>query len=712
MAVAKSGLKAWLGALGLALTLMSSPLSSEEYAASFKNTDINEFIQVVGRNLGKTIIIDPNVRGKIDVRSYDVMNEEQYYQFFLNVLEVYGFAIVEMESGVLKVIRDKDAKTSSLPVLDRETRGSGDTMVTRVVPVENVSVRELAPLLRQLNDQSGGGMVVSYDPSNVIMMTGRSETVQRLVEIIERVDQAGDQDVDMISLEYASASEIVRIAQSLYEKNNEGVPALLVPKIVADERSNSVIVSGEPRARARVVKLIRQLDKDLKTEGNTRVFYLKYAKAPEVVEVLKDVSRSIQAEVEQQSSTGNNNQRRRTGGDETVSISPHEPTNSVVITAQKDMLASLEKVIRDLDIRRAQVQVEAIIVEVMEGDNVDFGIQWISEDGGMVQYNNGNQVPIGSLAAGAYQAREREGTTTTRVTDGGVEVTTTEPDEPGDVSLLANLLGSVNGMMFGTIKNDWGAVVQAVTQDTRSNILATPSIVTVDNEEASFLVGQEVPTISGSTTGDNNDNPFQTVNRTEIGIKLKVTPQINEGDAVQMTIEQEVSSLSGATAVDVIINKRELKTTVMADDGETIVLGGLIDEDVQESVSKVPLLGDIPILGKLFSSTSTSKQKRNLMVFIRPSIVRDGNRMRELSSAKYNYMRALQLDERSRGISLMPSEEPPLLNDWDSELTLPPGFDEYLKKQGSENSDESSDENKDEKSDKESDEQNEEPQDD
>ncbi|MCK7459394.1 type II secretion system secretin GspD [Idiomarina aminovorans] len=680
MTVAKSGLKAWLGALGLALTLMSSPLSSEEYAASFKNTDINEFIQVVGRNLEKTIIIDPNVRGKIDVRSYDVMNEEQYYQFFLNVLEVYGFAIVEMESGVLKVIRDKDAKTSSLPVLDRDARGYGDTMVTRVVPVENVSVRELAPLLRQLNDQSGGGMVVSYDPSNVIMMTGRSETVQRLVEIIERVDQAGDQDVDMISLEYASASEIVRIAQSLFEKNNDGVPALLIPKIVADERSNSVIVSGEPRARARVVKLIRQLDQDLKTEGNTRVFYLKYAKAPEVVEVLKDVSRSIQAEVEQQSSTGNTTQRRRSGGDETVSISPHEPTNSVVITAQKDMLASLEEVIRDLDIRRAQVQVEAIIVEVMEGDNVNFGVQWISEDGGMVQYNDGSQVPIGSLAAGAYQARDREGSTV--VSEGGA--VTQNPDQPGDISLLANLLGSVNGMMFGTIKNDWAAVVQAVTQDSRSNILATPSIVTVDNEEASFLVGQEVPTISGSTTGDNNDNPFQTVNRTEIGIKLKVTPQINEGDAVQMTIEQEVSSLSGATAVDVIINKRELKTTVMADDGETIVLGGLIDEDVQESVSKIPLLGDIPIVGRLFSSTSTSQQKRNLMVFIRPTIVRDGNRMRELSSAKYNYMRALQLDERARGISLMPTEDAPLLNDWDSALALPPGFDEYLESQENE----------------------------
>jgi len=677
MSVAKRGLRNWLGALGLAVSVMSTPLTAEEYAASFKNTDINEFIQVVGRNLGKTIIIDPNVRGKIDVRSYDVMNEEQYYQFFLNVLEVYGFAVVEMESGVLKVIRDRDAKTSSLPVMDADSRGSGDAMVTRVVPVENVSVRELAPLLRQLNDQSGGGMVVSYDPSNVIMMTGRSETVQRLVEIIERVDRAGDQDVDMIHLEYASASEIVRIAQSLYEKsNNDGTPPLLIPKIVADERSNSVIVSGEPRARARVVKLIKQLDQDLKSEGNTRVFYLKYAKAPEVVEVLNDVSRSIQAESEQQ--TSNTNTTRRRSNNESVSISPHEPTNSVVITAQQDMMASLEKVIHDLDIRRAQVQVEAIIVEIMEGDNVNFGVQWISEDGGMVQYNDGSQVPIGSLAAGAYQAREQPGTTTTRITDGGVELTTTEPDEPGDISLLANLLGSVNGMMFGTIQNDWAAVVQAVTQDTNSNILATPSIVTVDNEEASFLVGQEVPTITGSTTGDNNDNPFQTVDRTEVGIKLKVTPQINEGDAVQMTIEQEVSSLSGATSVDVIINKREMKTTVMADDGETIVLGGLIDEDVQESVSKIPLLGDIPVLGRLFSSTSTSKQKRNLMVFIRPTIVRNGKRMREISSAKYNYMRALQLDERSRGISLMPMEESPVMNEWDTELTLPPGFEEYL----------------------------------
>lgn len=651
-----------------------------EYAASFKNTDITEFIQVVGRNLGKTMIIDPDVRGTINVRSYDVMSEEQYWQFFLNVLEVYGFATVAMESGVIKVMRDKDARNGAIPVVDDNSLG-GDTLVTRVVPVNNVSVRELAPLLRLLADSSGGGNVVSYDPSNVIMITGRSETVQRLTEIIERVDRAGNQDVDVVKLEYASAAEVVRIASSLFEKTNEGTPPLLIPKIVADERTNSVVVSGEPRARQRVIALINQLDQDLKTEGNTRVYYLKYAKADELVDVLQGVSESIQAEM--QSAGGNPQQARmarnvRNNSNQQISISAHEDSNSLVITAQPDLLANLENVIRQLDIRRAQVHVEAIIVEIFEGDGVDLGLQWISEDGGMVQYNNGRQVPIGPLAAAAYQAREREGRTTQTIVDGNL-VTTTEPDEPGDVSLLAQLLGNVNGMMVGVVKNDWGAILQAVATNTKSNILATPSIMTVDNEEASFLVGQSVPTITGSTAGANNENPFQTVEREDIGIKLNVTPQINEGNAVQLVIEQEVSSLSGATAVDITINKRTLKTTVMADDGETIVLGGLIDEDVQESESKIPLLGDIPLVGALFRSTSTTKQKRNLMVFLRPTIVRDSGTANGLSSRKYNYMRAQQLQRNEEGVTLMPNTETPVLPEFkDSDLAIPPELQKYL----------------------------------
>lgn len=657
-----------------------------EYAASFKNTDITEFIQVVGRNLERTIIIDPDVRGRIDVRSYDVMNEQQYWQFFLNVLEVYGFATIEMESGVIKVMRDKDARNGAIPVVDDNSLG-GDTLVTRVVPVANVSVRELAPLLRLLNDQSGGGNVVSYDPSNVIMLTGRSETVQRLVEIIERVDRAGNQDVTVVKLNHASAAEVVRIAISLYERVTDGTPPLLIPKIVADERTNSVVISGDPRARERVMGLIKQLDQDLKSEGNTRVYYLKYAKATELVDVLQGVSQSLQAERDGSTAAptqGVPGARRAALGrnNSAVSINAHESSNSLVITAQPDLLANLEGVIRQLDIRRAQVHVEAIIVEIMEGDGMDFGLQWISEDAGMVQYNNGRQAGIGQIAAGAYLAREEEGRETTTVVDGNI-VTTKEPNRRGDMTLLAQTLQNVNGMMVGVVKNDWGAILQAVSTNTNSNILATPSLMTVDNEEASFIVGQSVPTITGSTTGANNDNPYQTVKREDVGIKLKVTPQINEGSGVQLIIEQEVSSISGATAVDITISKRELKTVVMADDGETIVLGGLIDEDVQESISKVPILGDIPVLGHLFKSTSTTKSKRNLMIFLKPTIVRDGLTASQLSSRKYNYIRAEQIKADDKGISLMPFTAQPVLPEWDGPLTLPPSFDEYMQQQES-----------------------------
>jgi general secretion pathway protein D len=322
------------------------------------------------------------------------------------------------------------------------------------------------------------------------------------------------------------------------------------------------------------------------------------------------------------------------------------------------------------------VQVEAIIVEVFEGDGTTLGVQWANEKGGGTQFTNG-VVGIGSLAVGAEQAADNT-TTTTGFDDDGNPYSFDSTTE-GDFTTLASLLGGVNGFLLGGVTGGWGAVLQAVSTDTNSNILATPHLTTMDNEEAFFIVGQEVPIITGSTTGSNNANPFQSVERQEVGIKLKVTPQINEGDAVQLLIEQEVSSVSGATSVDILINKREIKTSVIVDDGGTIVLGGLIDEDVQESVSKVPLLGDIPILGHLFKSTSTSVRKRNLMVFIRPTIIRDGVTMNEISHKKYQYIRAEQLKRQSQGIPLMPNTEGPSLPEWDDRLSLPPSFEDYLK---------------------------------
>lgn len=672
-------------ATSLMLVVSVNAQPAEEFSASFRNTDINEFIQVVSRNLEKTIIVDPEVRGRVNVRSYDVMNAEQYYQFFLNVLSVYGYAVVEMDTGPLKVIRDRDAKNAPTPVVDDE-EVLGDEWVTRVVPVRNVSVRELAPLLRQLNDQTAGGAVMNYDVSNVIMITGRAANVNRLTQIIQRVDRVGDQDVEIVQLQYASAAEMVRIAQAVFTQQGSGTPEMLVPRLVADERTNRVLVSGEARARERVVRLIRQLDQEMQTSGNTRVFYLRYAKADEMVSLLRGMTDTLIAEEQRAASGSGQGQSARSSrrGAE-VSIEAHEPTNALVVTAQPDMLRAIEDVVGQLDIRRAQVLVEAIIVEVFEGDGTNFGIQWVSEDYGMTQYTSGSQIPLGQLAVAVEQARDRPGAEVTRVDNAGNPFTERQPDQRGDLSMLAQLLGSANGLLFGTIQDGWAAVVQAVATNTNSNILSAPSITTLDNQEAVFLVGQEVPTLTGSTAGANNTNPFQTVERREIGIRLRVTPQINEGNSVQLQIEQEVSSIAGSTSVDVTFNKRELKTTVLANDGDTIVLGGLIDEDVQESLSKVPLLGDIPILGHLFKSTSVTTRKRNLMVFIRPTIVRDDATMGSLSQRKYSYIRAQQLMQQERGVSLRSRDTVPVIPEWPEGAPLPESFERLLEERRNQN---------------------------
>lgn len=597
---------AWL----LAGSLLCVPgAMANEFSASFKGTDIQEFINIVGRNLEKTIIVDPSVRGKIDVRSYDVLNEEQYYSFFLNVLEVYGYAVVEMDNGVLKVIKAKDSKTSAIPVMG-DGSAKGDSVITRVVAVRNVSVRELSPLLRQLIDNAGAGNVVHYDPANIILITGRAAVVNRLAEIIKRVDQAGDKEIELVELRNASAAEMVRIVEALNKTTNQkSTPEFLEPKIVADERTNSILISGDPKVRARLKRLIRQLDVEMATKGNNRVVYLKYAKAEDLVDVLKGVSDNLQAEKQAGQKGASSAQR----GD--VVIAAHEATNSLVLTAPPDIMMALQDVISQLDIRRAQVLIEALIVEMSEGDGINLGVQWGSlETGAVIQYGNAG-APIGQVMVGLEEAKDTVEKKPIRDSDTGAIKYYEETTTKGDYSTLASALKNVNGAAMSIVMGDWTALVSAVASDSNSNILSSPSITVMDNGEASFIVGEEVPVITGSTAGSNNDNPFQTVDRKEVGIKLKVVPQINEGDSVQLNIEQEVSNVLGANgAVDVRFAKRQLNTSVMIQDGQMLVLGGLVDERALESESKVPLLGDIPVLGHLFKSTSTQTQKRNLMV--------------------------------------------------------------------------------------------------
>ncbi|WP_154203276.1 type II secretion system secretin GspD [Vibrio harveyi] len=661
---------AWL----LAGTLLCAPgAMANEFSASFKGTDIQEFINIVGRNLEKTIIVDPSVRGKIDVRSYDVLNEKQYYSFFLNVLEVYGYAVVEMDNGVLKVIKAKDSKTSAIPVLGDDS-AQGDSVITRVVAVRNVSVRELSPLLRQLIDNAGAGNVVHYDPANIILITGRAAVVNRLAEIIKRVDQAGDKEIEVVELRNASASEMVRIVDALNKTTNQkSTPEFLEPKIVADERTNSILISGDPKVRARLKRLIRQLDVEMATKGNNRVVYLKYAKAEDLVDVLKGVSDNLQAEKQSGQKGGSSSAKR---GE--VVIAAHEATNSLVLTAPPDIMMALQDVISQLDIRRAQVLIEALIVEMSEGDGINLGVQWGSlETGAVIQYGN-TGAPIGKVMVGLEEAKD---TTTTKAVydqDGNFlrnETTT----EQGDYSTLASALGGVNGAAMSIMMGDWTALITAVSSDSNSNILSSPSITVMDNGEASFIVGEEVPVITGSTAGSNNDNPFQTVDRKEVGIKLKVVPQINEGDSVQLNIEQEVSNVLGANgAVDVRFAKRQLNTSVMIQDGQMLVLGGLVDERALESESKVPLLGDIPVLGHLFKSTSTQTEKRNLMVFIKPTIIRDGMTADGITQRKYNFIRAEQLYKAQEGLKLMDDSNIPVMPEFGQERKHPAEIQAFI----------------------------------
>lgn len=576
------------------------------YSASFRNTDIHEFINTVSKNLHKTVIIDPAVKGNISVRSYEELDDEQYYQFFLSVLDVYGFAVVDMQNGVLKVLPAKSARGAAIPLIDGVHPAVGDEVVMRVVPLHNVTAKELAPLLQQLNDAAVGS-VVHYDPSNVLLITGRAAVVNQLMAIVENVDRAGDHRVETIKLEHASASEVARMISALYKDEGKSAGGRPKANIVADERTNSVLISGEEKASQRLIETVLQLDDEGQNRGNTKVIYLKYAKAQSLLEVLNGVSGSLQE-----------GQSQPTGGSaipnvamlKNVVIKADQQTNALIINAAPDLLRDLEQVIAQLDIRRAQVLVEAIIVEVQDADGMSLGVQWFNKYGG------GTNFP-----------------------ETGASITGIQPGGIGEA------VGKVSGLAAGFYHGNWTGLFTALQTTGRNNILATPSIVTLDNMEAEFNVGQDVPILSGSQT-TSGDNVFNTVERKSVGIKLKVKPQINQGDSVLLEIEQEVSSVdaqAGNNTLGPTFNTRTVRNAVLVGSNNTVVVGGLLDTSHNDQNSKVPVLGSIPIIGNLFSAKSEKTTKRNLMLFIRPTIIReqgDYGRVSDAGLEKFNRQQA------------------------------------------------------------------------
>ncbi|MCP4979849.1 MAG: type II secretion system secretin GspD [Gammaproteobacteria bacterium] len=613
----------------LGLMLANQQVSAENVTLNFSDADLVAVINSVSQITGKNFIIDPRVKGKVTVVSSKPLNEKEVYNVFLSILQVHGFATVPTKNAI-KIIPDATAKQSAAPFTPA-SRNPGDQLITRVLSIENINAAQLVPILRPLVAQQGH--LAAYPTTNVLIISDRASNIKRIDRIIAEMDKKVDSDIEIIKLKHAFAAEVVRLLSSLNivspDKKAQTGGGI---NITADERTNSVLLSGEKSARLKYRAIISDLDSPVESGGNTHVVYLRYADAKNVATILSNVGKeAIKAESKNVSAGGSN----PSGGD-SVTVQADESSNALVISAPASIFPSLRAVIQQLDIPRAQVHIEAIIAEVLLETSNELGVQWLAAD-------DGN----GAVSSQFSDA----GTTIPGLIGGGVL-----PD----------------GATFGLGSIDDGglsivALIRALAGDSDTNFLSTPSIVTLDNQEAEIIVGQNVPFVTGETTSSSTDatNPFRTIERQDIGVSLKVKPQINEGDAITMEIEQEVSSISGTatSAVDIVTNKRSIKTTVQLEDGALLVLGGLIDETVIESEQKVPGLGDIPILGALFRYKKSEKKKTNLLVFIRATIIKDPEKARLLSHNKYDFMRNLQLESSGGGLNqlgptLVPYEGP------------------------------------------------------
>ncbi|MCM8884310.1 MAG: type II secretion system secretin GspD [Candidatus Thiodiazotropha sp.] len=636
-------------AILLNLTWMQQSYA-EQITLNLNNADIEALIKTVSEHTGKNFVIDPRVKGKVTVISAHPMESDEFYQVFLSILEVHGFSTIP-SGDVIKVVPDVKAKQGGIPTIDAIGQLLGDQIVTRIIQVKNVTSAQLVPILRPLIPQEGH--LAAYPDTNVLIISDRRQNVDRLMKIIKQIDQVSNSSIEVITLQHASAAEVVRILNGLQAPAVKGRKT--ATKLVADERTNSILISGDPTARLRSRVVIQHLDTPFDNEGNAQVIYLKYANAADLVTVLTGVGDNLD-ETKQAAGTAAKGKPKLP-----INIQADEASNALIITAPPDIFRSLQAIIRKLDIRRAQVLVEAVIAEVSYDKAKKLGVQWIIDgtpDGrGPVGIINLGSPAISEVATAAASAASGQGSI---------------PLGPGT---------SVGFGRFNSNRINFAALIQALESDTTTNILSTPSITTLDNQEAEIVIGQNVPFITGSysSTGgtSNSVNPFQTVQREDVGLTLKVKPQINEGNSIKLEIEQEISSINQTASTgtsDIVTNKRSIKTVVMVDDGNTIVLGGLIQEDLQQTEEKVPLLGDIPLLGALFRANSTTKVKRTLMLFLRPIVIRDAAVNTQIAGDKYNYFRAQQLKMKQEGIDLMSDEETPLLPPRFG--TLAPPFDD------------------------------------
>lgn len=643
----------WLFVFGL-LFFASNPVVAAKGDAdgnsitiNFQDVDISTVISSVSRITGRTFIVDPRVKGKVTIVASQEVAEEELYSIFLSILQVHEFAAIE-DGGVVKIVPLARVKHDS-SALDFESKASGtrpaDSMVTRLYKLKHVRADKLVAILRPL--VASKSYLAAQIDSNMLIISDRSANIGRLLKIIEQVDQPRSGEIEIIRLEYADARDVVQIIEGLEDNRQKG-GGLRDVRLISDSRTNSVLLSGTDIKVLKVKTLVSYLDTPIEAEGATQVVFLRYAKAKDLLPILQGGNFAKNGR-----QTAKKGAASSPGSPKVeLNVQADESTNALIITAPPAVSKNIMGIIRKLDIRRPQVMIEAVIAEVAIGVGAELGVQWRATD---VESKNDEGV-VG-------------GTSFTSTSMPNINVLSS-----GDLSSLGEVAGLNLGYLDGA-NNILGAginlagLVSALESDGDTNILSTPSLVTMDNEEAEIIVGNNVPFATGSytSTGDNStpDNPFTTFERQDVGLVLKVVPQINEGDTIRLDIEQEVSNLVSTITNNIaglqITSTRKIRTSVMVDDGKILVLGGLISDDVQETEQRVPILGSIPLLGWLFRYNKTSHEKKNLMIFLRPFILRDSEDNNRITFDKYDYMRRLQQGMKEDGISLLPDVQPPVL---------------------------------------------------
>ena len=592
----------------------------DTFILNYEDVDIKKVTQDIAQFSKKTIILDPRVKGKITIYSNANLDRDQVWDVYLRTIQVNGFSAIS-EGGFLRVVPENEATR------DDTTNESGGDFQTVVIPLLNRSTEEILPMIKPI---TGRQAHLSSIPSiNSILLVDRSSNVSRIKDLLISLDKNNTAKITIIKLDNLSSIEAVRILERLKAQNNPTINKFVA---IPFTPSNSVILSANDLITKNVLSTLKQLDKDVTSDDSIDVIYLKYAQASDLATILNSISGSFITDDESKKTV----------------ITHHEKTNAIVVSAAEDNLNSIRNIVAKLDIRRAQVLVEAIVVDLSEKAAKSLGVEAV------FMGDDEESIPIGITR---FSGAGPDLLAIAGAADDETDVTMSQTA----VSSLLNTQGLVAA--FGDLtkgEDNFVGILNAIADDTDSNILSTPSILAMDNEAARLFIGQEIPITTGESLGTNNSNPFRTTSRQEVGIELEITPQINEGSSVILNIKQGVSGIAGvaSSGIDIITNKREIETTVLVDNNQIIVLGGLIDEDIQEVVSKVPVLGSIPLLGRLFQSSSSTTNKKNLMVFLKPTILTDADTTNEVSLEKYNYFKAQQeLNNRQQIIDLTKPKE-------------------------------------------------------